>query len=281
MKARIFHRSIVAGLAIVLAVVACTFLTRKSVAAPVSVEAPAGIDHTAWDRLLKTYVNERGLVAYAKWKASSADLRALDAYLEQFEPAPRPPAAGDEKAAALINLYNALTMRWVLQNYPTDSIRALDDSFGKQRHLVGGRKVSLDDIEHGTLRPQTGYRVHAALVCAARSCPPLQRSAFTGPKLDTQLDFAFREWLAREDLNQFDPQRRSAKISSIFKWFAEDFEKAGGVKKILARHGPKAASGDEEISHLPYHWGLNDQGGKGADYTRGKMLRDNVTNFFR
>ncbi|MCA1604153.1 MAG: DUF547 domain-containing protein, partial [Acidobacteria bacterium] len=165
MKTRNFRRSIITGAAVLLAIAACTALTRKSAAAPVAVEIPAGIDHSPWDRLLKKYVNERGLVAYAKWKGSSEDLRALDGYLKQFEPAPPQPASGNEKAAALINLYNALTMRWILQNYPTESIQALDDSFGAQRHLAGGRKVSLNDIEHGTLRLQIGYRAHATLVC--------------------------------------------------------------------------------------------------------------------
>ncbi len=280
------HRFSIAVAAILVAIAAWSLLANRSPAAQAKVEVPAKIDHSAWERLLRKYVNERGLVAYSKWKTSAEDLRMLDAYLHQFEPTLNKSATGDEKAASLINLYNALTVRWILQNYPTDSIQALRDSFGARRHLVGGRKVSLDDIEHGTLRPEIGYRAHATLVCAARSCPPLQRFAYTGGKLDAQIDEAFREWLARNDLNRFDPTRRSADISSIFKWFAEDFQKAGGVKKVLAGYAPESvrgflASGDYEIDYLPYNWGLNDQGGKGRSYSFGRLIWDNLVNFFR
>ena len=73
-------------------------------------------------------------------------------------------------------------LRWILSGYPIESIWQLKDSFTAKRHDVGGRKVSLDDIEHGTLRPLIGYRAHAVLVCAARSCPPLQRFAYTPGK---------------------------------------------------------------------------------------------------
>ena len=104
-----------------------------------------------------------------------AALRAYLARLGRNRPTRRPPA--HDRAAALINAYNALTVAWILDHYPTPSIRALPDSFTAARHTVGGATVSLDRIEHEALRPEVGYRVHAALVCAARSCPPLAREA--------------------------------------------------------------------------------------------------------
>jgi hypothetical protein len=260
------------------------FLRSRTGPPPGAIEVPAGIAHESYDRLLKKYVDAKGLVAYGSWKSNPEDLRALDDYLRQFESKPAQPASGDEKAASLVNLYNALTVRWILKNYPTASIQALNDSFGVRRHNVGGQKVSLNDIEHSTLRPLLGYRAHAVLVCAARSCPPLQRFAYTAPQLDAQIEAAFREWLARDDLNHFEPHRKTAQISSIFTWFAEDFEKVGGVKKILATYGPQTghsflAAGEYEISYLPYDWGLNDQSREGQSYSRAKMIRDRVLDF--
>ncbi len=260
------------------------FLRSRTGPPPSAIEVPAGLANESYDRLLKKYVDAKGLVAYGTWKANAEDLRALDDYLRQFEPKPAQPATGDEKAAALINLYNALTVRWILKNHPTASIQSLSDSFGVRRHEVGGQKVALNDIEHGTLRPLLGYRAHAVLVCAARSCPPLQRSAYNASALDSQIDNAFHEWLGRNDLNHFEPHRSSAQISSIFTWFAVDFEKAGGVKKILARYGPDAdrsflEAGEYEISYLPYNWGLNDQSDNGQSYSRAKMIRDRVLDF--
>ena len=245
---------------------------------PVAVAVPAGIQHEAWDALLKKYVNEKGLVAYEKWKASDADKKALDDYLALFSPAGTA-AQGDELAASAINAYNAFAIRWILENYPTESIQALDKSFARKAHLVGGQKVALDDLEHGTLRPLIGYRAHAALVCCARSCPPLQRTAYTAVNLNAQIDTAYRTWLAREDLNHFSPDKNTVEVSSIFKWFKEDFEKAGGVPKILGQYGPATsrgflAKGGYKIDFLPYRWGLNDQSGRGANYTRANLLFD-------
>jgi hypothetical protein len=247
------------------------------------VTVPANISHQAWDALLKKYVNDRGVVAYADWKRNQMDLLALDNYLKEFAEKPQIPATGTDAATSLINLYNATTIRWILANYPTESIMELKDSFGEKRHEIGGRKASLDDIEHGTLRPLLGYRAHAVLVCAARSCPPLQRSAYTPSELDEQIDTAYRAWLVREDLNRFLPGQNKVEISSIFNWFKDDFDKAGGTKNILVRYAPQQyhgflADGNYEISYFPYNWGLNDQGDHGKSYSRNQMIWDTFIN---
>ncbi len=256
-----------------------------------NVDVRAGINHDEFDRLLKKYVNEKGLVNYGAWKQNATDLSALDKYLGQFAakidpPSPGSgaagnPAQGNEKTASLTNAYNALVLRWILSNYPTESIWQLKDSFSGKRHEIGERKVSLDDIEHGTLRPLTGYRAHAVLVCAARSCPPLQRFAYAADKFEEQDERAYRAWLAREDSNKFLPNEKKVEISSIFKWFKSDFDKAGGVPKILDRYAPAsvrefAASGKYDIKYIPYNWGLNDQGPHGRDYSRANLLFDNI-----
>ena len=229
------------------------------------VDVPAGIEHRDFDALLKKYVDERGLVAYGRWKASAADLARLDRYLAQFDRPPAPVPAR-EKQSALINAYNGLVIRWMITNYPLDSIWEAKRSLTARRHRVGGHAVSLNQIEHDTLRPLLGWRVHSTLVCAARSCPPLQREAFTAAKLDRQIDDAYRAWLARQDLNRFDPAKRTVHASKVFKWFKKDFAKIGRVKPVLARYAPEphrgfAKSGDYRIEHLPYRWGLNDHAG--------------------
>jgi len=246
-----------------------------------NVEVRAGINHDSFDRLLKKYVNVQGLVNYGVWKQNTADISALDEYLHHFAPKADNAAQGNEKAASLVNAYNALVLRWILSNYPTESIWQLKDSFSGKRNAIGGRKVALDDIEHGILRPLIGYRTHAALVCAARSCPPLQRFAYTADKFDEQVDSAYRVWLAREDLNKFLPNEREVEISSIFKWFKQDFDQAGGIPEIVGRYAPSsvhefAASGNYEIKYLPYNWGLNDQGPHGRNYGRAQFLLDNI-----
>jgi hypothetical protein len=246
-----------------------------------NVHVRSGINHNEYDRLLKKYVNDQGLVNYGAWKQNAADLSALDEYLRQFAAKADNAAQGNEKTASLVNAYNALVLHWILSSYPTESIWQLKDSFSAKRHDIGGRKVSLDDIEHGTLRPLIGYRTHAVLVCAARSCPPLQRFAYAGNRFDEQDDAAYRVWFAREDLNKFLPSEKKVEISSIFKWFKRDFDSVGGISKILGRYAPVpvrefADSGNYNIKYLSYNWGLNDQGPHGRNYSRAQLLFDNI-----
>jgi hypothetical protein len=77
------------------------------------------------------------------------------------------------------------------------------------------------------------------------------------------------------------PNKKRVEISSIFQWFKQDFDKVGGVSKILARYAPSsvrefAASGKYDIKYIPYNWGLNDQGPHGRNYTRAQLLFDNI-----
>ena len=187
--------------------------------------------------------------------------------------------AGDDLAASAINAYNAFAIRWILENYPTESILALDKSFSRKAHPVGGKKVSLDDIEHGTSRPAIGLPSPFGAGPLRAQCPPLRRTAYNAAAVDGQISAAYNAWLAREDLNQFEPASNRVKISSIFKWFKEDFDKAGGVPKILARYAPQAsreflAKDGYQIEYLPYQWGLNDQSGRGKGYSSANAIFD-------
>ena len=268
------------------AVILCAFLGAACAFGVDSVVVPPNISHEPWNALLMRYVDNRGLVAYAARKENQYDLSALDRYLWQFSEKPRTPVSGDDAAASLINLYNAATIRWILSNYPTESIQSLKDSFTAKRYEVGGSKVSLDDVEKWSLHALLGYRAHAVLVCAARSCPPLQLFAYLPSRLDEQIETAYRVWLGRQDLNRFLPADKRIEISKIFDWYKHDFEKAGGTAKILAQYGPPEdrvflASGAFSTSYLPYNWGLNDQGHHGKEYGLPQVVRDRLIHLFQ
>jgi len=249
----------------------CTSGALLAIAPEPPITVPAGIDHSAWDELLKKRVNATGLVDYSGWKKNPDDVKKLDRYLLQFAPYQKQGAQRNERAASLINAYNAFTIQWILRNYPTQSIRLLKNSWTAQRYRIGGRRLSLDQIEHGALRPLLGWKAHALIVCAARSCPPLQPFAYQAENLDQQISDAWRAWLARRDLNAYFPADNRVKISKIFTWFEDDFDKAGGTEKILAQFAPASYqrflnNSDFKIKYQTYHWGLNDQSGLGQDY---------------
>ncbi len=241
----------------------------------------AALDHSAWNELAGKYINAEARVDYRVLK--ERDLPRLDAYLRQLaskwpERLPQP-----ERKAALINAYNALTVRWVLANYPVESIWRTKHPFTEPRHTVNGERISLDGIE-GQLRVMGDGRIHAALVCAARSCPPLRREAYTAQRLDEQLDENFQRWLANKKLNEFLPHRRAANVSMIFKWYADDFRKTGdSVEKYLIRFGPQeqvqflAALGSH-LDYKTYNWGLNDASTLGSNYSQAEFYWDALRN---
>ncbi|MBI2517027.1 MAG: DUF547 domain-containing protein [Opitutae bacterium] len=247
-------------------------------ASATTIRVPAGIDSAGWDRLLAKYVDARGLVAYGAWKANTADVQRLDDFIAVHARSDGAEAQGDEAVATLINAYNAFTIRWILQHYPTESIRELDGSWNKARWNISGRTVSLDEIEHQNLRPLYGWKVHAMIVCAARSCPPLQARAYTKENLATLTAEAYQAWLAREDLNQFEPAVRIVRVSPIFKWFKSDFAERGSLDIVLERFGPERfrkflVSRCYAVEYRDYDWGLNDQGDRGRNYRPGILGR--------
>jgi len=149
------------------------------------------IDHRSWDALLKRYVNQRGNVDYQAWKQSAADQRALDAYLAHLSSAnPNAQALGAAKLAFWINAYNAVTIKGILREYPTSSIRNHTAKlFGYNIWddlllTVGGKPYSLNHMEHEVLRKMGEPRIHFAIVCASISCPRLLNEAYTASRLE-------------------------------------------------------------------------------------------------
>ena len=239
------------------------------------------LDHSAWNAALKQYVTADSSVNYRALKESG--LAELEKYLQTLA-APWPPAmtAADRKAA-LINAYNSLTVRWIVTNYPVESIWRTHHPFTEQRHALNGRKVSLDWIE-SQLRELGDPRIHAALVCASRSCPPLRREAYDAARIDEQLDDNTRLWLMNTQLNEFFPERRLADVSMIFKWYAGDFRRDGSTAaKFLARFGPPAKAAfllepNPTIEYKTYRWGLNDASSLGSGYSQAQFRWDAIRN---
>lgn len=234
------------------------------------------LDHSPWSAILQQYVTTNSRVDYAKLKADGSV--KLDTYLGQIaKPWPATLDENDRKAA-LINAYNALTIRWVLSSFPVKSIWRTKGPFRVARHQVNGKAESLDSVET-RLRDMGDPRIHAALVCAARSCPPLRREAYTRETVDAQLDENFRAWLADSSKNQFVPSKQLAKVSKIFDWYGADFARVGGVPGVLSKFAPPGMfASTNKLDYLKYNWGLNDNGSLGDGYSDFEFYIDYVRN---
>ena len=230
----------------------------------------ATIDFTIWDELLQRYVDDLGRVNYRRWKAEGADVLRVwleslaDVDLADFTDA-------DARLALWLNAYNAIAISQVLEVYPIASIRpkvlgipnwlSFLDFFTRSNTIIGGKKYSLNQIEHAILRPEFAEpRIHFALVCASVGCPLLRRGAYFPESVRTQLEADASRFIHNPDKVRYDAQKKTLYLSKIFKWYEEDFVKAAGsVAEYVGGYlEPEAALGDGwAIVFLPYDWNLN------------------------
>ena len=230
----------------------------------------ATIDFRIWDELLQRYVDDLGRVNYRRWKAEGADvLRVWLESLADLDLADLTDA--DARLALWLNAYNAIAISQVLEVYPIASIRpkvlgipnwlSFLDFFTRSNTIVGGKKYSLNQIEHAILRPEFAEpRIHFALVCASVGCPLLRRGAYFPESVRTQLEADASRFIHNPDKVRYDGQKKTLYLSKIFKWYEEDFVKAAGsVAEYVGGYlGPEAAVGDGwAIVFLPYDWNLN------------------------
>jgi len=230
------------------------------------------VDHSIWDGLLKKYVDANGYVDYASWQASAADKRKLDSYLHHLSTAtPGKDASRDAQLAFWINAYNALTVKGILREYPTMSIRnhtakIYGYNIWKDLQLIVSAKLySLEAIEHEVLRKMGEPRIHFAIVCASLGCPRLLNEAYTTDRLDEQLTANARAFFADRTKFVADTHEGTIFVSPILDWFGKDFGANTSTQmRSIAPYLPESAqplakSGSARVKFLDYDWGLNDQ----------------------
>jgi Protein of unknown function, DUF547 len=233
------------------------------------------VDHGAWSKLLSTYVvaGPDGInrVRYADFKREGQP--ALKDYIKSLEAVDPLSLGRAEQWAFWANLYNAKTIDIVLTAYPVKSIKDISLGGGLLAAVTGGpwkakvlkvagQELSLDDIEHGILRPVfKDPRVHFSVNCASIGCPNLMTEAFTGAKLDAQLDAGAKAYV--NNSRGINVNGGKVTASSIYDWFKADFGgNAAGVLAHARSHADPALKQKLEsittIAGYDYNWSLND-----------------------
>ena len=255
-------------------------------------EAETEFNYEDYAYILNRFVDNAGMVNYKKLKENhrkldifALDLKDLNKHIyESWDP--------NSKIAFWINAYNALTLKVVIdhypiksslfksQLYPKNSIKQIPGAWNRIFFRVMGKKMTLRHIEHKILRKEFNEpRIHMAIVCAAKGCPQLYNKPYTGQKLEEQLESRAKLFFADTKNLRINQKKRTVFFSSIFKWFAKDFDKAYGddghfagykgqkvvILKFIAKH---LKEGDKEwlkfkkrqaIKYLKYDWSLNEQ----------------------
>jgi Protein of unknown function, DUF547 len=270
-----------------------TFLIAAlAVFTPASAVFAQSFDHNyaAYDAQLKKHVKflPDGKQSRVNYKGFASERAELIKTLEAFSavtPAQFAAFSKDQQMAFLINAYNAFTIELILTKYPdVKSIKDLGSTFSspwkKTFFKLLGEERNLDWIEHDKLRPtgknivNGGYqdpRIHA-IVCASIGCPALPTEAFTAAKLDAQLDAGMARFVQDKTRNRYEGGK--LQVSSIFKWFKDDFEKGykgfSKVEDVFAKYADNLSNDSAiqgqiraktvSISYLDYDWSLNDSG---------------------
>ncbi|MGD8885978.1 MAG: DUF547 domain-containing protein [Gammaproteobacteria bacterium] len=244
-----------------------------------STAAPAASfdhEHSAWQELLQTYVVDHGAYSEVRYlQLQQNAIAALENYLQSLSRVPKSQFDQWSKAqrlAFLINAYNAFTVQLIVAHYPVDSIKDIGGFFRSPWKIeffsLFGEKTHLDHIEHELIRGRdyAEPRIHFALVCASVGCPKLQGRAYTAQDLESMLESATNTFLHDPSRNRYAAADNTLYLSSIFKWYGEDFAvKSGSVEQFVAAYmsdDPKVrqriGSKQVDVEYLDYDWSLND-----------------------
>jgi len=229
-------------------------------------------DMTQWNRILSSYYNPAHGMDYGRLKAKDAGtVQALRQQMGRVNVAALSPK---QQLAHWINVYNVNVVATILERYPVKSIRDLSTDpiirlnvFKKERVPVGSAKLSLDEVENGKIRAFKDARIHFAINCAARSCPPIRMEAYVGERLDAQLDDQARAFLNGPHGARFerDGERLTLHLTKIMDWFGGDFDSWGGgratfVRRYVPADKQRMIDLAEKVSfeYDDYDWALND-----------------------
>ena len=241
-----------------------------------SIHSPAqakNFEFSDWDILLGKYVKadlidgiSLNSVSYGKLRLDPV-FNKLDKSLSLFSPSKL--TTDQEKLAFWINVYNIFAVKIVMNNYPLKSIKDVGGFFKSvwkvKAGTVGGKKYTLDEIEHGILRKMGDPRIHTAIVCASISCPNLTTKSYSSENLNKQLDMQMKDFLANPNKGMrinINEQPGKIFLSQIFNWFAQDFKSSGGVRNFISLYVSKEnrnviKNPQYSISYMDYNWAIN------------------------
>lgn len=230
------------------------------------------VDNAPWTAFLRKYVSETDGIALVDYAGvSDGDAAALDAYIAALEATDPASLTSDDQLAFWINLYNAVTVAMILDEYPLASIRDIKSNpfdfagpWDDKRTTVAGVELSLNDIEHSIIRPAYNEpRIHYAVNCASIGCPNLRPEAYHGESLEASLDEQARAYISHP--RGVRVENGAVVASKIFTWYKEDFgdndaEILDHIRKYADADQRAALESETRIRRYEYDWSLNEKG---------------------
>jgi hypothetical protein len=236
-------------------------------------------DYQDYADVLRTYVNDLGLVNYSGLQANREQLDRFNQSLGAVTPQTYSSWSEMEQIAFLINAYNAFTLQSIIDQNPLkESIKDISGVWNRREFSLAGETRTLNNIEHDLLRKNFNEpRIHVALVCAAMSCPTLLNKPYLSATLNTQLGAQTARFATSPQGFSLDRKEQKVYLSSIFKWYGQDFEQTYGIEDKFRGNSQQQAvlnylspaldsgsqmfleQGDYDVKYLDYDWSLNKQ----------------------
>ncbi|MBK9735208.1 MAG: DUF547 domain-containing protein [Saprospiraceae bacterium] len=212
-------------------------------------------DYKNLDAFLKEHININGEVNYTAIKAHRGLLDKLVADISSTKVANN--WSKNDQLAFWINAYNIFTIKLITDNYPLKSIQNLDGGkpWDVKRITIGGTKYSLNQIENDIIRAKfKDPRIHFAVNCGAKSCPPILNAAYTGNTIDVQLNDVTTKFINNSKYQTITASKIT--LSKIFDWYAIDF---GNIINFINKYSKSKINKDATIGFKEYDWALNDK----------------------
>ena len=283
MKKSLFVITAIIGLS---AIASCSNLANSqssdvfdNLPAETNLATNSAFSYQDYEDVLKTYVSDTGLVDYSGLQANRQQLDRFNQSLGEVTPETYASWNEARQIAFLINAYNSFTLQSIIDRQPLpESIRDISGVWNRRKFAIAGEERTLDNIEHDILRKNFNEpRIHVALVCAAISCPPLHNEPYLAEQLDSQLDNQTAKFANSPHGFELDRENKRIYLSSIFKWYGQDFESTYGTedkfegndkqRAVLNYFNPALDSAsqtflakqDYKVKYLDYDWSLNKQ----------------------
>ncbi len=215
------------------------------------------VDYSIWSMLLKKNIDTNGHVNYKNFKK---DKQMFNKFLNILSNTKIDNNwTTNQKIAFWINVYNAFTIKLIINNYPLKSIKEIKKPWDIKFFKIDGRSLSLGDVEHLILRKEFNEpRIHFAINCASKSCPRIIQIPYEGKNLDKLLERQTKEYVNDSEVNEI--TENSYKLSKLFSWFSKDFRQAeGNVEGFISKYSKTRIINQKNKGFLEYNWELNEK----------------------
>ena len=211
-------------------------------------------NHDIFNELLENNISDKGDTNYSGFIKNKTVFKSYLASLSENIPTEK--WTTNDKLAYWMNAYNAFTIKLIIDNYPTKSIKDIKNAWGSRFFKLGNKWYNLSDIEHKILRKMNDPRIHFGINCASYSCPPISNKAFTANNVNKELDYLAHQFINDKSRNII--SENSIQLSKIFQWYAKDFKTEGSLIDYLNKYSDITINSNAKKSFKKYDWRLNE-----------------------